>query len=64
MKAMKGSLGLILAPSFTRYRLIHRHHRKKMKGLNPSLIVLCYFPFYGSLCPASKLYLRNISNYH
>ena len=34
MKAMKGVFDLMKALPFTRYRLIHQHYRKKMKGLN------------------------------
>ena len=34
MKAMKGSFCLMKAFPFTRYRLIHRHYREKVKGLN------------------------------
>ena len=34
MKAMKGVFDLMKALPFTRYRLVHRRYRKKMKGLN------------------------------
>ena len=34
MKAMKGGFNLMKGFSFIRYLLIHRHYRKKMKGMN------------------------------
>ena len=34
MKAVKGSFDLMKALPFTRYCLIDRHYREKVKGLN------------------------------